>query len=90
MTHVQPWVREMTESVMGGPPCAVGEYRLIDGQPCRIVSGQYWGQFGLSNHWSWKVVLPNGSLSKEEKSGYGDSNWKKLSRRQAIRLAQKR
>ena len=36
-----------------------------------ITSGQYWGTHGLSNSWSWRKVMPDGTLHKEEKNGYG-------------------
>lgn len=64
-------VRAMTEEVIGGPPFAVGD-TVIDpqGRTVKIVSGQYWGEHGLSNFWRWREVLPNGELGKIE-HGYG-------------------
>ena len=40
--------------------------------PCDvlIISGQYWSNGRLSNHWHWKRILPDGNLGKEE-YGYG-------------------
>lgn len=57
MTRVAPWVQEMTESVLGGSPVEIGRRYLhpADG-PIEIVSGQYWGDYGISNHWRWKVL----------------------------------
>ena len=36
----------------------------------KLVGGMFWGEHGLSNHWSWKKVLPGGKLGNEE-CGYG-------------------
>lgn len=71
MTRVAGWVREMVEEVMGGAPFAIGdEVRSPDGRRVRIVNGQYWGEYGLSNFWYWREVLPDGTLGPEE-HGYG-------------------
>jgi hypothetical protein len=47
------------------------------------------GTYGLSNHWSWKKVLPSGYLSRNRNSGYGgnDSIFKPISKGSAIKLA---
>ena len=57
MTPVEPWARQLTESVLGGSPVEIGKrYRHpVDGL-IEIVSGQYWGEHGLSNFWYWKVI----------------------------------
>jgi hypothetical protein len=71
MTNAQPWVRKLTEGVVGGPPFEVGdEVRHPTGRTVRIVGGRYWGEYGLSNHWSWREVMADGSLGPEE-CGYG-------------------
>lgn len=71
MTKVAPWVQKMTEEVFGGPPFAIGDrVRHPDGRLVEIVSGQYWGTYGLSNWWGWCEVRPDGSLGEKE-SGYG-------------------
>lgn len=41
-----------------------------DGRMVKIMSGQYWGQHGVSNFWTWREVKKNGKLGKEE-HGYG-------------------
>ena len=41
-----------------------------DGRKVYIVSGQYMGERGLSNHWGWCEVMPDGSLGSYE-YGYG-------------------
>lgn len=62
----------ITESVIGGAPFKVGDtVRHPDGRMVRIISGQWWGTYGLSNHWSWQEVLPNGKLSSKVEHGYG-------------------
>ena len=67
MTRVQPWVRELTESVLGGSPVEVGGRYLhpTDGL-ITITSGQYWGTDGLSNFWHWTVAATG-----ESHHGYG-------------------
>lgn len=40
-----------------------------------ITSGEYIGGYGrISNHWSWRKVLKDGTLSKKEYNGYGDTS----------------
>ena len=69
---VAPWVKAMTESVIGGPPFAIGDVvKHPDGRTVKIISGQFWGEHGLSNHWSWKEVFPDGKLSETVEHGYG-------------------
>lgn len=71
MTRVADWVRALTEEVMGASPFAVGDtVTHPDGRTVRIVGGQYWGTYGLSNHWYWQEVLSDGSLGPKE-NGYG-------------------
>jgi len=86
MTCPPAWVRELTEEVLGGPPVAIGQYRIIDGQPVKITAGQYWGTYGLSNFWHWRSVLPNGALGTEH-HGYGNDNWPHCTREEAIAVA---
>jgi hypothetical protein len=66
-TQVAGWVRELTESVIGESPFEIGKryWHPTDGL-IEIVSGQYWGTHGLSNHWRWRVVS-NGEIH----AGYG-------------------
>lgn len=69
---VAPWVKKMTEEVMGGPPFQVGDVvRHPSGRDVKIVGGQYWGEHGLSNHWSWREVNKEGELTGPLESGYG-------------------
>lgn len=57
MTNVEPWVRNLTESVIGGAPVQIGKHYMHpeDGHIV-ITSGQYWGTYGLSNFWYWNVL----------------------------------
>lgn len=69
---VPDWVQQITEDVVGGPPFAVGDrVEHPDGYQAEIIGGCYWAEGGLSNHWTWQKVLPDGSLSPEKFSGYG-------------------
>lgn len=69
---VEPRAKAMTEKVTGGAPFKVGDrVKRPDGVLVEIVDGQYWGTHGLSNHWSWRRVLPNGNLCAATESGYG-------------------
>jgi hypothetical protein len=73
MTRVAPWVQDMVESVIGESPVEVGgRYQHPQDGPIEIVSGQYWGEHGLSNHWRW-VVVETG----EEKNGYAE-HWPRI------------
>lgn len=64
---VAQWAKDLTESVLGGAPVEVGKrYQHPEDGVIEIVSGQYWGAHGLSNHWRWRVVETG-----EIKAGYG-------------------
>lgn len=64
--------QEFTESVIGGAPFKVGDtVQHPDGRKVKIIRGQWWGTYGLSNHWSWQEVLEDGTLSDKVEHGYG-------------------
>mgnify|MGYP007061003790 CR=1 FL=1 len=69
---VERWVRELAEDVVGGAPFSVGDVveHPEDGR-VKIISGQYWGVHGLSNHWTWVPVDDEGNPTGEPRSGYG-------------------
>lgn len=68
---VASWVKELTEEVMGGPPFKVGDVvKHPDGRKVKIMGGQYWGEYGLSNFWYWREVKEDGTLGEIE-HGYG-------------------
>lgn len=64
---IENWVKDLTESVVGGAPVEVGRRYVheTDGL-VEITSGQYWGKHGVSNFWYWTVVETG-----EKKHGYG-------------------
>ena len=41
-----------------------------DGRTVRIVSGQFWGEHGVSNFWYWVPILEDDSEGPQE-CGYG-------------------
>lgn len=62
---VENWVKEIVEDVTGKSSMEVGAIVTHPkGYQVKIVDGQYWGDYGLSNFWSWRRVKPNGSLGK--------------------------
>jgi hypothetical protein len=71
MPHVKAWVKDIVEDVLGGAPFKIGDaVRHPDGRRVKIIGGTYWGEFGLSNFWEWREVLPNNKFGPVE-SGYG-------------------
>jgi hypothetical protein len=73
-SRVAPWVRQLTEEVIGGSPLEIGKrYIHPEDGLIEIVGGQYWGTNGLSNHWRWRVIATG-----ETHHGYGDSTWPKF------------
>lgn len=65
--------KEVTESVLGKNQIEVGlAVRHYSGRTVRITSGQFWGSSGgISNHWHWREIMPDGSLSETEEACYG-------------------
>lgn len=54
---VLPWVKDLVEDVIGSSPLAIGKkYRHPEDGVIQIISGQYWGTHGISNHWHWEVL----------------------------------
>ena len=71
MTKVSKWVQEIVSDT-GYVPLYIGLITYHpDGRKVKIIDGQYWGTYGLSNFWEWKEVLSDGSLSKTTECGYG-------------------
>jgi hypothetical protein len=63
---VEQWVKDLTEEVMGGPPVEIGKrYMHPEDGLIEVTSGQYWGDYGLSNFWYWTVIATG-----ETKHGY--------------------
>jgi hypothetical protein len=66
------WVKDIVESSLGKSSLSVGAVvRHPSGRTVKITGGQYWGEYGISNFWYWREVLPGGKLSKTEEHGYG-------------------
>ncbi len=70
-SHPEPWVKQLTESVFGPAPFAVGDVvEHPDGRRVQIVDGRYWAPLGFSNYWTWRELRADGTLGAPE-SGYG-------------------
>ncbi len=68
---VDKWVKELTEEVFGQSSMRIGAtIRHPKGYLVKVIDGQYWGTYGVSNFWSWRRVKPDGSLGKLVQ-GYG-------------------
>lgn len=68
---VASWVKGLVDEVCGPTNMAVGKtLQHPDGRMVKIVSGQYWGEHGISNFWCWRAVQSDGTLGAQE-SGYG-------------------
>lgn len=71
MVYNNPTLRalanEMIEDLKKQQRFDVGDtMRHEDSRIVKVVRGQYWGEYGLSNHWTFKEVLADGSLGPEE------------------------
>jgi len=65
MTKVPSWVKNLVESKLSQPPLEVGVIaRHKDGRIVKIIGGQFWGEFGISNFWYWREL-------KSHKAGCG-------------------
>ena len=67
------WVKKICYDVMGGTKLKIGAvvpHLTRKGVKVKIVDGQYWGEHGLSNFWSWRIIRKDGSLGPK-RSGYG-------------------
>lgn len=87
--EVRPWVKQLVEEVCGGAPFKIGDVVTHpDGRKVKIMSGQYWSAYGLSNFWTWREVRGSGRYGKEE-SGYGwmthDNTLRKGNRNGAVK-----
>lgn len=69
---IEQWVKDLTEECISGEPLSIGiTTKHPDGRKVKIVDGQYWGTYGLSNFWYWQEILEDGSLSETTEHGYG-------------------
>lgn len=68
---VEQWVKDIVEDIHGRDHLEVGMVTTHpDGRTVRIVDGQFWGTYGVSNFWYWVPVLEDGSEGPQE-HGYG-------------------
>ena len=81
--------RDLTEKYFGNS-LEIGKYFIYKGKPIKITHGYFLDPtyHRLSNHWTWREVLPNGSLGKKGE-GYGgnDEIFKPIMKQEAIKLA---
>ena len=70
----------------------IGKYFIYKGKPIKITHGQFLDPVyhRLSNYWTWRRVLSNGSLGIMD-AGYGgnDEVFKPVTKEEAIKLAKK-
>lgn len=65
---VEQWVKDL----VGPTKMTTGAtLKHPDGYEVKIVAGQYWGEYGLSNFWYWKRYTRSGRLSRKTEHGYG-------------------
>ena len=51
--------------------------RLKDGRLGIITSGQYYGEYGISNFWNGRIIDENGNATDETFHGYDNGQyWK--------------
>ena len=56
MSRVASWVRGIVDNEMPPEPHVGDVVTLTDGRSVKLLSGQRWGEDGLSNWWEWRVV----------------------------------
>lgn len=87
--HLTKVVRDLKREYFGNS-LKIGGYYIYKHRPIRVTHGQFIDpEFQtLSNHWTWREVLPGGELGKEGE-GYGgdDRVFKCITKHQAIVLA---
>ena len=68
---IADWIKEIVEEDEEVIPEIGKIYRnKLTGDIIKIIDGQYWGDRGLSNFWSWKIVKDGVELDEVHK-GYG-------------------
>jgi len=74
VSYPEQWLAALTQEISSAVGCESWDkgdiLELKDGRRGLIVGGQYMGQHGLSNHWTWREILADGQLGPEE-NGYG-------------------
>ena len=66
--------QSLTEKYFGNS-LEIGKYFIYKGKPIKIISGCFLDPvyYHLSNRWTWRKVLSNGSLGKKGE-GYGEND----------------
>ena len=81
--------QNLTEEYFGNS-LEIGKCFIYKGKPIKITHGYFLDPIyhRLSNHWTWRKVLSNGSLGKKGE-GYGgnDEVFKPITKQEAIKLA---
>ena len=67
---MKSWIKHLVEETLSSTMKIGKVLKHPDGRIVKVVDGQYWGEYGLSNFWYWQEVLPDGSLGIKE-CGYG-------------------
>jgi hypothetical protein len=66
-------IKEFVDGILPPHGFSIGDrVQHTSGRTVEVVDGQYWGKHGISNFWSWREVLSDGTLGEQE-SGYGDA-----------------
>jgi hypothetical protein len=67
---MEPWVKDIVEATYGSRLSVGLITKHPDGRTVKIISGQFWGTYGVSNHWRWHEIKSDGTIGQEE-TGYG-------------------
>ncbi len=52
MTQVKQWVRD----IVGEGRLYIGLKCFYKGKPVKIIGGQFWGEYGVSNFWDFRYL----------------------------------
>lgn len=70
--EIRKMVRGLAEEAFGPSPFEIGDrVKHPSGRTVEIVGGAYWGEFGMSNFWTWREVRADGTLVERRECGYG-------------------
>lgn len=88
--HLSRIAQSLTEKHLKRNSLEIGKYFIYKGKPIKIISGCFLNPvyYHLSNRWTWRKVLSNGSLGKKGE-GYGENDevFKPITKQEAIKLA---
>ena len=70
---IHPIGRAIVEKYCDVNAIEIGKrYPDSEGRLVEIEDGRFWGEYGVSNFWYWRLVQQDGSLSEILYHGYGD------------------